>query len=100
MDRGHLRRLAIAPRGQVSEVVLRGPAAVHPRRVAHGRVERPEDRPFRVATGAELDTLIADRFRTTFQALEAAFATRFEQLFGGGFARLSLTDPSDLGSTG
>ncbi len=49
---------------------------------------------------AELDTLIADRFRTTFSALEAAFATRFEQLFGGGFARLSLTDPSDLGSTG
>ncbi len=48
----------------------------------------------------ELDTLIADRFRTTFQALEAAFATRFEQLFGGGFARLSLTDPADLGSTG
>ena len=48
----------------------------------------------------ELDTLIADRFRTTFQALETAFATRFEQLFGGGFARLSLTDPSDLGSTG
>ena len=49
---------------------------------------------------AELDTMIADRFRTTFQALEAAFATRFEQLFGGGFARLSLTDPSDLGATG
>ena len=48
----------------------------------------------------ELDTMIADRFRTTFQALETAFATRFEQLFGGGFARLSLTDPSDLGSTG
>ena len=49
---------------------------------------------------AELDTMIADRFRTTFQALEVAFSTRFEQLFGGGFARLSLTDPSDLGSTG
>jgi chromosome segregation protein len=49
---------------------------------------------------AELDTMIADRFRTTFQALEAAFATRFEQLFGGGFAKLSLTDPSDLGTTG
>jgi chromosome segregation protein len=48
----------------------------------------------------ELDTMIADRFRTTFEALEAAFATRFEQLFGGGFARLSLTDPADLGSTG
>ena len=49
---------------------------------------------------AELDTMIADRFRTTFQALETAFARRFEQLFDGGFARLSLTDPSDLGSTG
>ena len=44
--------------------------------------------------------MIADRFRTTFQALEAAFATRFEQLFGGGFARLSMTDPTDLGTTG
>ena len=49
---------------------------------------------------AELDTMIADRFRTTFQALETAFASRFEQLFGGGFARLSLTDPTDLGATG
>jgi chromosome segregation protein len=49
---------------------------------------------------AELDTLIADQFRTTFSALETAFERRFEQLFGGGFARLSLTDPTDLGSTG
>ncbi len=48
----------------------------------------------------ELDTMIADRFRTTFQALEVAFAARFEQLFGGGSARLSMTDPADLGSTG
>jgi chromosome segregation protein len=49
---------------------------------------------------AELDVMISDRFRTTFEALETAFATRFEQLFGGGFAKLSLTDPADLGSTG
>ena len=49
---------------------------------------------------AELDTMIADRFRATFRALETAFAARFEQLFGGGFAKLSLTDPTDLGSTG
>jgi chromosome segregation protein len=48
----------------------------------------------------ELDVLIAGQFRATFQALEAAFAARFEQLFGGGFARLSLTDPSDLAATG
>jgi chromosome segregation protein len=48
----------------------------------------------------ELNTLIADQFRATFQALEAAFDRRFKQLFGGGFARLSLTDPGDLAATG
>jgi chromosome segregation protein len=48
----------------------------------------------------ELDTLIASQFRTTFEALEVAFDARFQQLFGGGFARLSLTDPSDLSATG
>ena len=49
---------------------------------------------------AELDTLITTQFRATFLALEAAFDRRFGQLFGGGFARLSLTDPSDLAATG
>ncbi len=49
---------------------------------------------------AELDTMIATQFRSTFEALESAFERRFEQLFGGGYARLSLTDPSDLGATG
>jgi chromosome segregation protein len=49
---------------------------------------------------AELNTMIADQFRTTFTALETAFDVRFQQLFGGGFARLSLTDPEDLSSTG
>jgi chromosome segregation protein len=48
----------------------------------------------------ELNTLIADQFRATFRALETAFDERFRQLFGGGFARLSLTDPEDLSSTG
>jgi chromosome segregation protein len=49
---------------------------------------------------AELNTMIADQFRTTFAALETAFDVRFQQLFGGGFARLSLTDPDDLAATG
>jgi chromosome segregation protein len=48
----------------------------------------------------ELDALISEQFRTTFSALEASFDTRFRQLFGGGFARLSLTDPTDLAATG
>ncbi len=49
---------------------------------------------------AELDTLISAQFRATFLALEAAFDRRFQQLFGGGFAHLSLTDPTDLAATG
>ena len=49
---------------------------------------------------AELNAMIADQFRTTFAALETAFDARFQQLFGGGFARLSLTDPDDLAATG
>ncbi len=48
----------------------------------------------------ELNTMIAEQFRTTFQALEAAFDARFQQLFGGGYAHLVLTDPTDLPSTG
>jgi chromosome segregation protein len=48
----------------------------------------------------ELDVMIGDQFRRTFAALERAFDTRFQQLFGGGFARLALTDPQDLASTG
>jgi len=49
---------------------------------------------------AELDALITRQFRATFAALETAFDRRFQQLFGGGFARLSLTDPTDLAQTG
>jgi chromosome segregation protein len=49
---------------------------------------------------ADLDVLIATQFRTTFAALEVAFDRRFQQLFDGGFAKLSLTDPADLAATG
>jgi chromosome segregation protein len=49
---------------------------------------------------SELDTLVSEQFRRTFAALERAFDERFQQLFGGGFAKLSLTDPQDLASTG
>jgi chromosome segregation protein len=48
----------------------------------------------------QLNTMIATQFRSTFTALETAFDARFRQLFGGGFARLSLTDPEDLAGTG
>ena len=48
----------------------------------------------------ELDALIASQFRTTFEALERAFERRFRELFGGGYAKLTLTDPADLTATG
>jgi chromosome segregation protein len=48
----------------------------------------------------QLNTMISTQFRTTFMALETAFEARFRQLFGGGFARLSLTEPDDLAATG
>ena len=48
----------------------------------------------------ELDGLIARQFRATFAALESAFDRRFGQLFGGGYARLALTEPADLATTG
>ncbi len=49
---------------------------------------------------ARLDELMTEQFRQTFQALEGAFERRFQQLFGGGEAQLSLTDPADLTTTG
>ncbi|HVL53956.1 MAG TPA: hypothetical protein VM344_06810, partial [Vitreimonas sp.] len=48
----------------------------------------------------ELNRMIAEQFTTTFLALESAFDRRFGQLFGGGYAKLSLTDPEDLSATG
>ncbi len=48
----------------------------------------------------ELDAMIAEQFSTTFRALEAAFDRQFNQLFGGGYARLALTEPNDLSATG
>jgi chromosome segregation protein len=48
----------------------------------------------------ELGTMVAEQFKTTFRNLEVAFDARFKQLFGGGYARLELTDPEDLSVTG
>ncbi|MEX2011336.1 MAG: hypothetical protein WEF51_03755, partial [Chloroflexota bacterium] len=48
----------------------------------------------------ELNAMIATQFNTTFRALEAAFDRQFNALFGGGYAKLSLTDPDDLAGTG
>lgn len=49
---------------------------------------------------AELDLLMEREFRKTFDAVAVAFRETFTQLFGGGVARLRLTDPDDLTTTG
>lgn len=95
-------------RRRFHELGAANPFAVDEYRTVRSRLEAldAQDRDLRDAIArtralvGELDTLIATQFRATFARLEVAFDRRFVQLFGGGFARLALTDPDDLGSTG
>ncbi len=49
---------------------------------------------------AELDERTRCEFQRTFEAVAEEFHTIFHRLFGGGSARLVLTDPDDLTTTG
>ncbi len=49
---------------------------------------------------ADLDRLMRERLSETFAAVAAAFRETFPRLFGGGSARLELTDPADVTATG
>ncbi len=49
---------------------------------------------------AELDQVMQREFRRTFQAIATIFPERFKALFGGGSARLELTEPQDVVHTG
>ncbi len=49
---------------------------------------------------AELDMLMQREFRRTFDAVSVEFRQIFTRLFGGGSARLVLTDPEDMTYTG
>lgn len=44
----------------------------------------------------ELDALMKQKFQETFQSINVEFRKYFALLFGGGTARLELTDPDDL----
>jgi chromosome segregation protein len=48
----------------------------------------------------ELDELMKNEFQRTFEAVAEEFRSIFTRLFGGGAARLILTDPDDLTLTG
>ena len=49
---------------------------------------------------AELDSLMQQEFQRTFKLVAEEFRQIFSRLFGGGSARLVLTDPDDLTHTG
>jgi chromosome segregation protein len=49
---------------------------------------------------AELDEITKQEFSRTFDAVDKQFRAMFTRLFGGGSARLSLTDPDNLVETG
>ena len=49
---------------------------------------------------SELDELTRREFQKTFDAVAEQFHTIFHRLFGGGAARLVLTDPENLTETG
>ncbi len=53
-----------------------------------------------LATIEELDKTMTKKFKETFTDVSLQFAKMFSQLFGGGNASLSLTDPGDLLNTG
>ena len=106
-DRPSLGRIA-SLRRRFHELGAANPFAVTEYQALRNRLDglEAQERDLRSAIDStrsligELHTLIAGQFRSTFRALEGAFDARFQQLFGGGFAHLSLTDPDDLSTTG
>ncbi|KRN88606.1 chromosome segregation protein SMC [Ligilactobacillus ceti] len=48
----------------------------------------------------EMDKEVKERFAATFEKVSAAFTELFPRIFGGGQARLILTDPTDMLLTG
>jgi chromosome segregation protein len=49
---------------------------------------------------ADLDTLMKSEFQKTFIAVSEEFPKMFNKLFGGGSARLDLSNPDDLNESG
>lgn len=48
----------------------------------------------------EMDEEMTTRFQTVFTAIQSAFSKVFKELFGGGNAKLELSDPNNLLETG
>ncbi len=48
----------------------------------------------------EMDQVMIEEFKTTFEKIRIEFKQVFKELFGGGHADLALTNPSDILTTG
>ena len=48
----------------------------------------------------QMDEVMKDKFEETFKKVQVEFSNVFKSLFGGGDAKLSLTDPKDILETG
>jgi len=48
----------------------------------------------------EMDQEMTERFMNMFKEIQSSFSTVFKQLFGGGHAELSLTEPDNILETG
>jgi len=57
------------------------------------------DRDLREVIG-ELDEMMKNAFQETFEKVQAEFKNMFTRLFGGGEARLVLTDPDNINQSG
>lgn len=53
-----------------------------------------------LATMNEMDSQVKDRFSATFKKVSKAFNETFQQIFAGGQAKLVLTDPDNLLTSG
>jgi len=52
------------------------------------------------STMGEMDTTISKKFQTTFDKVAKSFSKVFVEMFGGGEAKLVLTDPDNMLTTG
>ena len=48
----------------------------------------------------QMDEVMIEKFKETFEQVQVSFSNTFKELFNGGDASLSLTDPSDILNTG
>jgi chromosome segregation protein len=95
--RAQLRRMgAINPEAQAEYLEVKGRFEFMTEQVSDLRQAEEDVQQVLI----ELDELMQRELRRTFEAVAEEFSVMFKRLFAGGSARLLLTDPEDMASTG